>query len=140
MESSTDEEIPCAVKNSYYCGKVHCFHNVVMISVPIRNGSKVLGNCYAVAADYFEVFGIAGCFAEPRIVDNYVVVGCFEVLDIADYFEVLRIADNFLVVDYCVVVGYYAALRIVGYYAVVRYCSEPRIAGNFLVVDFSAFH
>jgi hypothetical protein len=110
MESSTDVVIPCAVKNCYYCGKEHCFQNAAMILVQIRYGSKELGNCYAVAADYFEVFGIAGCFVEPRIVDysavvdysaesrivdNYAVVGCFEVLDIADCYVALRIADNY---------------------------------------------
>ena len=65
MESSTDEEIPCAVKNCYYCEKVRCFHNVAMILVPIRYGSKVLGNYFEVAADiadYYEGFDIVGCF------------------------------------------------------------------------------
>jgi hypothetical protein len=86
MESLTDVEIPCAVKNCYYCGKVHCFHNVAMISVPIRYGSKVLGNYFAAAAGIVDYYEAVGYFEELRIADYYAVV---------DYFAELRIAGNF---------------------------------------------
>ena len=85
MVSSTDEEIPCAVKNCY-CGKERCFHNVAMISVPIHYGSKVLGNYFAAADGIVDYYEAGGYFEELRIVGYYAAV---------DYYAELRIAGNF---------------------------------------------
>ena len=114
-ENSTDVEIPCAVKNCYYCGKERYFHNVAMISAPIRYGSRVLGNYFVVAADIVDYFVVVGYYEELRIADYCVVVAYYAALRIADYF---------------VVVGYYAALHIADYFAVVGYYAVLRIAGN----------
>jgi hypothetical protein len=118
MESSTDVEIPYAVKTLE----------------PIHFGLKVLGNYFFVVADIVDYYVVVDYFAELRIVDyeavdysealdtvDCFVVDCFEEFDIVDSYEALRI------VDYCEVVGCYEALRIVGNYLVVDYYEELRI-------------
>jgi hypothetical protein len=86
MESSTDVEIPCAVKNCYYCGKERYFHNVAMILAPIRYGSRELGNYFVVAADIVDYFVVVGYYEVLRIAGYYAAVDYFEVLRIGYYF------------------------------------------------------